>query len=150
MAMITLRDAIEGTARVSYTRKPELRARVCDACKCVFAMEAPHGRTFGRLEGIFDCTAEDADGRRMGNIFRADVCSFACAQALYDGGWKAMDVYAAYAAVQARVAYVSLSIGPVRTAHDLIAEWEARGEQEPPTEIHPLFIGGSFGIGSLP
>lgn len=143
MASIKLRDAINKTARISYTCKPELNARTCDACERAFAMPAPTGHTYGHLGGIFDRCAEDADGRGLGNMFSADVCSFACAQALYDGGWKTMDAYAPYVKAGASLERVSLTIGELLTESDLIAEWEERGELGPPTD-NRLFIGGSF------
>lgn len=132
MASIKLRDAIKAKANVTYTRKPALHARTCDACGRVFIMRTLQGQTFGHLDGIFDCCAEDKDGRGLGNMFSADVCSFACAQTLYDGGWKKMKQYKPYVRAGASLKRVSLSIEEMLTEADIIAGWEGQAENEPP------------------
>jgi hypothetical protein len=132
MAFIELRKAIKKKVTISKEVKPPLFGRVCDSCGLVFGMMdwCNDRHSPGQLKGTFDECAVGSDGKSLGNTFRADVCSFTCAQEIYDGGWVRMKRYKPFIRAKAQLVRVSLGLTrTLRTEAELVAAWE-RGEVE--------------------
>lgn len=142
--MRKLRDEVTGIARVTYTKRPALYASECSACGKLFRMDNHvRGITPAHLEGIFDRCAEDEDGRGIGNMFSATVCSFLCVDTLFSGGWRDMEQYQPFVKADAVLERVSVTItAHIKTEQDLIREWEEMEEGEVPTDRGILYIGG--------
>ena len=77
MATIKLKDKVTSKKTVTVEKKPELRANVCDSCGKIFQMkEYCNDQNLAQLRGTFDDCAYSKDGRGLGNMFFATVCSF--------------------------------------------------------------------------
>ena len=112
----------------TVTVKEALWADVCDNCGKVFVMkEFCNERNRARLNGTFDsCATDPKTGKGLGNMFSATICSFACADALMNGGWKKLKEYKPYVDVDAVLARGEVTItSDVKTQEQLIEEWEA-------------------------
>jgi len=88
-----LRSEVRKNVEVEKVIKTDLYADVCEACGRVFEMEVPPPGGFfsmnqraAIMNGIFDGCAE-----KQGNMFSFTVCSFGCAHALMQGGWKRIE-----------------------------------------------------------
>ncbi len=126
---VTLRKAVTGRKRITYTKKAELRALKCDSCGKVFEMKPfCNDSNLANLHGTFDtCATNPATGKGDGNMFNATVCSFACAHKLMNGGWKKLEGYKHYVDAGATLARGECTISVfVRNEKELIADWEAR------------------------
>jgi hypothetical protein len=131
--MKKIRDEVLGTAKVTYVKKKALYADECDCCGALFQMRRVDEFVPENMEGEFSSFAEGEDGHRYGGAFEAIVCSFACADKLFKGGWKKLEKWKPYVQVGAELKSISLSItSDVMTEHDLIREWEGQKENDPP------------------
>lgn len=129
-----LREALVGHAtltvngqdhRFEYTRKPALYARECCACGKAFQMEGDQRAGF--IRGMFEPTSTV-----KGNMFLADVCSFACAETIMSGGWKRLPEQEPFVRLEAKLVRCEVTITScVKWEAELIREWEADPEQPP-------------------
>jgi len=130
---VKLRDAVQATKTVSYTKKPILYADKCAACDSLYKMlPFSGGDCVGQLEGTFSKCAKDPEtGRGLGNHFSTTVCSFQCAHKIITGGWKSIAEYQPYAEIDAILGRASVKITPyLRTERDLLADWEEKNHQD--------------------
>jgi len=129
-----LRSAVMGSRTVDYERKPALYASECAGCGCLYQMRQwnPNDRDLGTMRGTFECrTVCDENGRGRGNMFHADVCSFACADMVMKGGWKKIERYRPFADANAILVRVELQVTALVVKQpELEAEWEAAPETE--------------------
>ncbi len=134
MSTVVLRKPVKGKKRITYTKKPELRASVCDACGKVFDMQPfCNDQGLARLHGTFDTCAMNPDtGKSDGNGFNATVCSFRCAHKLMNGGWKRLKDYAHFVKEKAVLARGECTISVfVRNENELVHDWEASDDLQP-------------------
>src|SRR5262245_48370002 len=108
--MVKLRDEIKTEKMVEVVERPALYAKQCDACRKIFEMdvwcnEAP----VARLGGTFTASTAMATGR-LGNMFEATVCSFACADKLFTGGWRDMPNYKPFVEADCRLVRASVQL----------------------------------------
>lgn len=123
MSYFVLRAEENRMVRRLVTVKPMLRAYRCDACGLVFKMHPIRTDSIpGTMYGIFDQVNHE-----LGNMFSANVCSFACADFIYaKQGWKKMEKYAAYVESGAELLRVSLMLtNTLKTEQQLIDEWHS-------------------------
>ncbi len=153
--MIKLRDAVKGTAKVRYIQRPTLWAQQCAGCGRIFKMRGMKldnpTRVPGDMRGLFDQGATDRDGRGLGNMFNATVCSLTCAHTVQDGEWKEIKEYKPYAKIGATLERVEVYVtNDILDEAALIAEWEAQPQRPAPTEQNEgiLYVGGSFSLGN--
>ncbi len=128
MANVKLRDPVTRVEKVKREVKPALYASQCDSCLLVFAMLPFCGdKGLGDLSGTFECgEVVDDDGDGMGNMFRATVCSFRCADELMRGGWMRLDGYAPFVKAGAVLARCEVKVTAyLKTEAQLLADWEA-------------------------
>jgi len=128
---VTLREKIEGEELVTYTMKPELRALKCECCGKVFQMQPYCNDSIhpAIMTGIFDRMATGEDGRGLGNMFEATVCSFACADTVFVYGWKELDRYLPYLREGAELVRVQLGLTTsVVEEPELVQAWEAQSD----------------------
>ena len=122
-----LRDSVTVTKKVPVKfRKGPLHAQRCDSCGKVFQMggEVPirGGNGCGTLVGMFSDSANDKDGRGLGNSFSSDVCSFACADKVMGGGWKVLKEYKPFAKIGAELVRCEGEIhSRLRTEQEILA-----------------------------
>ncbi len=133
MARIKLKDPVKATRKVEVTTRPALYADKCDGCGRVFEMIefcGEQGRA--RLRGTFNICPNDDDGRGMGNMFEAVVCSFACAHRVFaDDGWKKIDAYEPFVKAGATLARGEVTVTAcVRTQAEIVKAWENAPERE--------------------
>jgi len=126
-------NAIKKKKTVTYDARPDLYASKCDLCKKIFGMQAYcNDKYVAALHGTFDKSAADKDGRSMGNMFSATVCSFECADKLFKGGWKYMNEYKPYIKVNAILVRAECYLTALlQTEKELIKEWKEKEELEP-------------------
>lgn len=126
MGKIKLREAIKGKKTIIVERRPALYAIKCDCCGLVFQMkEYCNDRDLGELKGTFDSGATDHEGRHLGNIFMANVCSFKCADDIMKGGWKNIKEYRPYIKSKANLVRCELKITSyVLGEKELVENWE--------------------------
>jgi len=100
--MKKLRKPVIRKKTIRYEAKPALHAYECDQCHKVFGIDKDallwHGDHI-EMTGTFDRSPEGE-----GNGFRAMVCSLACADQMFWGGWATLDRYADFADVEANLA----------------------------------------------
>lgn len=127
MASVKLKDAIKGKQMITIEKKPALYASKCDCCGLVFQMnQFCNDKELGCLSGTFDNDATDNNGRRMGNIFSATVCSFKCADEIMKGGWKKMKYYKPYIKSEANLVRCHVKITSyIITEKELVKKWES-------------------------
>ena len=133
MARIKLKDPVEVTREVKVTTRPTLYADKCDGCGLVFEMiEFCAEQNRARLRGTFDMCPNDDDGRGMGNMFEAVVCSFVCAHAVFaEGGWKKIKAYKPFVKAGATLARGEVTItARTRTQGEIVKAWETAPERE--------------------
>lgn len=132
MATKELRKAVKGRKTVSFDKKPQLRGTICDGCGLVHKMEEFCNDTnLGILSGTFDRSATDRDGRGLGNMFTATVCSFDCADKVMKGKWKDLKDYKPYVLAKANLVRCSVQVTSfIKTENELIKEWEEMEEME--------------------
>lgn len=139
---VKLADETSEMKKVRVVTRRALYADKCDACGKVFQMTKWSGgdseRRLAELHGIFDRCATDKDGRGMGNMFSACVCSFDCAHQIFTGGWRNMPQFKPYAEADATLVRGELVLTAfVKNAETMRTEWE----QSPSTAehgIHPV------------
>lgn len=141
MSRIKLCDAVNAEKTVKVQEKPELYARRCDGCEKIFEMSRWCNDTLapGELRGTFD--------RSVGNNgFGADVCSFICAQKIFEGGWRQMSEYADFVRIGATLIRVELGLTTlVRDQAQVIAEWSDRKPSMQMTFVpHGLMVSQVF------
>lgn len=122
MGNIKLRKAITAKKTISYDKKPDLWAQKCECCGLIFKMDKYCNDQLAPavMSGTFSKCAGDS-----GNMFFATVCSFACADKIFKGGWKDLPEYKPYKRVKAILIRVSLGLTSlVKTEENLIKEWQ--------------------------
>jgi hypothetical protein len=127
MANIKLKDAIKGKKTITYVKKQDLWARKCDCCGLIFKMEGRSQDSYppSIMHGIFSQCATGKDGRGLGNMFEATVCSFACADKIFKGGWENMSEYIPYKKEKAHLEWTSLYMtSSIKTEEQIIKEWK--------------------------
>lgn len=140
---IKLKDAVKGKKTVSFDKKPALYASVCDGCGKVHEMKPfCNDNDLGRLRGTFDTyDVRGDDGKGLGNMFSAIVCSFKCADVLMKGGWKKMKEYKPYAIANANLVRCEVKITSYVVGEDeLIKEWKKQEPRKYGT-LTPVFCG---------
>jgi len=95
---IQLEKEVRKRKTVDLRVRPALHAFKCDGCGKVFEMDRwnPNDQELGVLHATFETAGVhvvDENGRGLGNMFRAHVCSFQCAHDIFTGGWKKMPDY---------------------------------------------------------
>ena len=134
MANKLIKSVVLETANVKYVKRPSLYAKQCDICGKIFHMDkyCNDSLTPGELQGTFDECANDNTGKGMGNIFHADVCSFICADKMFNGEWKKLERFAPYIKVNANLIRVSLGLTSfVKDETHLIDDWETNENEIP-------------------
>lgn len=129
---IKLRDPVEVTREVKVQARPALHADKCDGCGLVFRMlEFCNEQGRAELRGTFDRCPDDENGRGMGNMFRATVCSFACAHRVFtEDGWKKIDEYLSYVKAGATLARAEVVItSTLITEGQIVQAWEQAPER---------------------
>jgi len=124
MSSRELRNAVRTKREVEVQIRPPLYASVCDNCGTVFKMpewctEEKDGFNNGLVHGTFDQNIA-----LHGNMFAADVCSFACADQLTSGGWKKLERYKVFKEAGAKIARAAVRITELVLEPQLVAEWE--------------------------
>lgn len=128
MATIELKKSVKGKKTITYERKKSLRAYVCDSCGKVYKMKPYcNDDNLGIIRGTFDNCAIGFDGKGLGNMFSANVCSFKCADDIMKGGWKKIKEYKPYIKSKANLVRCELKVTSYVIKEDeLIKEWEKR------------------------
>jgi hypothetical protein len=139
MGRVKLRDEKTRKKTIKATVKPALYALECDGCGRVFRFvgewssggnHSQKHRPAGELHGHFDRCAKDRDGRGLGNMFSATVCSFGCAQHVVDN-WKKIDRYKPYAKAKAKLHRLEIHLSMFTKGEDeLVQEWEEKKEEK--------------------
>jgi len=133
MATIKLKEKVTSKKTVTVEKKPELRASVCDSCGKIFQMkEFCNDQNLAELRGTFDDIAFGKDGRGLGNMFFATVCSFQCAHDIMNGGWKKMKEYQPYVMRKSiNLVRCELSITSyVKNEDEIISDWTKSKHEE--------------------
>lgn len=133
MSGIRLRGQVTKRVRRTVVTKDALYASICDCCGKVFQMgELCNEEGRAELRGTFDCCATDPDtGKGLGNGFTATVCSFTCAQKLWDGKWRKLKEYKPYVDVDATLARGKVVLtSDFKEKDELIKEWEEQEESK--------------------
>lgn len=128
---IELKAPVEAQRLVPIELKPALYADQCDACGLIFEMKEWCGELRrAELLGVFDRSVEDEEGRGLGNMFSATVCSFLCAHKLFaEDGWKTLSRFAVYARAGARLVRAEVVLTANRaTEEQLVRAWEEAPE----------------------
>lgn len=86
-----LREGVYKPVTENKLVKAPLEGRACDMCGELYVVGTREWRGF-RITGIFN----DAPSHRHGNMFDIEICSFRCAQTVWDGGWRKLERYADY------------------------------------------------------
>lgn len=123
---VQIGEAVREEILVDVEVRPALYVQQCDGCGEHFRMkEFCNDQNLGQLSGTFSGIAVGRDGRRMGNIFISDVCSFACAHKVLTGGWKKIEEYKPFAEQDYELVRAELKITTmvVRGTKDLRKEW---------------------------
>jgi hypothetical protein len=131
MSKIKLEDAVTTKKTLDVQVRPALYASKCDSCGKVFHMKPfCNDRELGVVNGTFEESPTDRDGRGIGNGFIASVCSFACAHEIFaNGGWKKMTDYAVFAKADIRLARAHLTLTPyLQTEEEVRLAWSAVDE----------------------
>lgn len=136
---IKLQETVTETVKLTYPDgttdevereiKPALWADKCHGCGLVFHMEPYSGyRQFlAEVHGIFDECGVDEEGRGLGNMFSATVCSFACADRIMKGGWRDMPDYKPFADIDATLVRAECHVTSlVKDQQQLIRDWAAK------------------------
>ena len=129
MPSIKLKNAIKGKKTIAYERKAALFAKKCDCCEIIFNMDKYCNDNLepSELKGTFSSGAVAIDGRHLGNMFQATVCSFECAHKIFNGAWENIPEYKPYKKAKAHLVRVELGLTSlIKTEEELISEWESR------------------------
>lgn len=140
MANVMLREPVTGKVTVERQVKPALYASRCDSCLLVFRMlPFCNDQNLGQLDGTFECgDVFDDDGDGLGNMFRATVCSFRCADEIMRGGWRRIEGYRPFVQAGALLARCEVKVTAyLRTEAELVADWEAG---KPDLGARPRFV----------
>lgn len=133
---VKLENEVTIAKTVCVSVRPALFVPKCDGCGKIFLMKKWNGNDelLGEIRGTFDDVAYDPeDGKSMGNVFSATVCSFKCAHEVFvNGGWRNMEGYKPYAdkdipLVRAELRITSLVEGEKKVRE----EWSKIDESEP-------------------
>ena len=119
---VRIKKAICAKKTITYEKKSDRWAQKCDYCGKIFRMDKYCNDLLAPaiLSGIF---SECADNE--GNMFLATVCSFACAEKMFKGGWKNMPDYKPFKKINAYLVRVQLGLTSlIKTEEVLIKEWE--------------------------
>jgi hypothetical protein len=132
MSTVTLRKAVTGRKKFTYTKKRALQANKCDVCGIVFSMKTFCNNDTGLAEfsGTFDvCAIDPVTDRGLGNGFRATVCSFKCADKLMGGWWRNIERYKPFADAGAILARGRLLVTAyIMDEQELIRDWATSEE----------------------
>jgi len=120
MSGIKLRSKVTKEELKEVVLRPDLYASKCDCCGLVYEMDG----TKGILSGTFDKCATDNEGKGMGNMFRAMVCSFKCAHEMMNDGWKKMKEYKPYKRAKATLYRCEVGISEMMTEKEIVQQWE--------------------------
>lgn len=127
--MILLKEKIIEEKTVEIVTKQALFANECSCCGKVFTMEkyCNDRLTPSNMEGTFDGGSAyiDDDGRGLGNMFSTTFCSFSCADEIFKGGWKKLEIYKPYANANAELVRIALGLTSlIKEKEELLEEWE--------------------------
>jgi len=133
MSTVILKRSIRKKRTQTVEVKPELRALKCDSCEKLFQMGAfCNDQHLAEMSGTFDKVATTKLGSGRGNTFSAIVCSFACADEIFNGGWKRLSLYGDHhVRCGCELVRASLKITKyVREEAELVEEWGEMEERE--------------------
>lgn len=123
---VTVREKVEDTKTVTYTKKPQLTLMQCDTCNTRFHMVKRHSdHRPGIMSGIFDRATSD-----KGNMFDFHICSVACAQKLLDGHWKTLPKWAAFVQIEAVIQRATIEISAVLSEQQMLTAWDEYEQTE--------------------
>lgn len=145
---VKLKDGKKGKKQITYTKKDDLYAQQCDCCGKIFDMiEFCNDKQLAYMSGTFDRGAADSNGKGLGNMFSATICSFKCADTIFNGGWKEMKGYKPYKKEGATLVRASLKItSNVIEEDDIVENWKNRPDRDYNTIT---FSGGAFFTGGM-
>jgi len=127
VAGIILKEEVKGKKEISYIKKHRLIAMKCDCCGLIFKMDRWCNDNLDPaiLKGTFDRSATNNKGEQLGNMFDAMVCSFKCADAIFNDGWKDIPGYYFFKRCKAVLVRVEIGLTKlIKTEKELVNEWE--------------------------
>lgn len=130
--MIKIADEVREDRVVSVLVRKDLYAHKCHGCGKLFGMKPfANDEQLAVLRGTFAEGVNDPDtGRGLGNMFRAEVCSFQCAHEVFaNGGWRSIQEYKPYADADIPLVRGELRITSLLQSEEALKkEWESRVE----------------------
>jgi len=119
-----IRDEIKKEVMRTEIVKPALYAQVCDACDKIFDMKSYCNDDPPAGEMII--TFDKRRINKGGNFGVWTVCSFNCAQRIFDGEWKKSDHAIGFRQHSKPVRFIVTITPFIKDELQLIKEWEEK------------------------